>query len=221
MILTVLYGLVNWMDLIVPGVVLLLALIAYVQRSKVSLRHWSRVLILAMVIYYPLYALIESIAQYEVWSTSGSILSRTLANQPLSPVMKGLTLWYDLPFMHTGLGYTIFYSWGRFWLGAVLAISAAALFWFLLKLLQKYKSRFFEDGEVELGALTALLVGWPGFVVFIPLVFISVVIVSIFRLIFFKEAYTTLGAPMLFATILFFIWGQQLLTITGFTVLKA
>ncbi len=211
----------DWMDVIVPAVMFLLALAVYFQRKRLSLRRWSRVLILATLVYYPLYALINTVSQYEVWANSSGSFLKYLADAPLAPALNGITLWYDLPFMHGKFGYVIFYSWGRFWMGPVLAVAAAFLFWLILKGLQRYNDRFFEDGEVELGVLMALLVGWPGFVVFVPLLFVSVIIVSAFRLIFFSESYTTLGAPMLFAALLFFIFASQLLAITGFQVLKA
>ena len=122
--------------------------------------------------------------------------------------MKSITIFYNL--LDVRHGYFIFYSFWHYWLSAILVIVVAFLFWLILKALQKYQSRFFEDGEVELGVLAALIVGWPGFVVFIPLLFLAVVLVSIFRMVFFKEAYTTLGAPMLFGVLLFLILGCSL-----------
>ncbi len=217
---SILLFLSSWLDVLVPIAVFMAALAVYFQRGKLSLSSWSKKLIWVMIIYYPVYALINTVAQYDIWATSSDKIAQYFANAPLPHVMNGLTLWYDLPFMHTKFGYLIFYSWGRFWLGAVLALASALAFWLLLKALQRYKDRFFEEGEVGLGALTALLVGWPGFVIFIPLVFIAVAIVSVFRMLLLKETYTTLGAPMLFAVLMFYIFGSQLLLATGFQALK-
>lgn len=205
---------------VVPTVIFILAVAAYFQRHKISLKRWSKILLIATAIYYPVYAIIESVAQYWVWA--GNSLSKTLVQSPLPPVMKGVSLWYDIPFMRTShWGYFIYYSWGRFWMPVVLAFVATFFFWVLLRALKRYQERFFEDGEVELGTLCAFLPGWPGFVIFVPLVFIAVVIVSIFRMIFLKESYTTLGAPLLFAVLLYFVLGTYFLNLTGLWVLKA
>jgi hypothetical protein len=67
--------------------------------------------------------------------------------------------------------------------------------------LQRHRERYFEAGEVELGALMVLVVGWPGFLVFIPVVFLAVVLISIIRGILWKEAYTTLGLPFFIAAL--------------------
>ena len=75
---------------------------------------------------------------------------------------------------------------------------------------EKYRERFFEEGELDLGFLSALLIGWPNFVVFVPLVFLSVVIIAVFRRVFLKELYTTLGLPMLLATLLVLAFGDFL-----------
>jgi len=87
------------------------------------------------------------------------------------------------------------YAWTHFWLNALLSTGLALVFFVVLRALRAHNTRYFEDGEVELGALMALLAGWPQVVVFIPAVFFSVVIVSIVRGFWVREAYTTLGLP--------------------------
>lgn len=64
---------------------------------------------------------------------------------------------------------------------------------------------------MELGFLTALIVGWPNFVIFVPMVFISVIIVSIFRRLFYGETYTTLGIPFLLAALTALLAGSRLI----------
>jgi len=65
-----------------------------------------------------------------------------------------------------------------------------------------------------------MIVGWPNFIIFIPLVFVSVVLVSIFRGLYFKEAYTTLGVPMLLGALTTMIFGSYLIELLQLTVFK-
>lgn len=140
-----------------------------------------------------LYALVLTLGQYFVWSEDQ--FGKLFLNQPNN--------------------YFIFYSWERFWLDAVLSAVIAFLFWLFLKALQKKESRFFYPGETELGLVLTLAVGWPGLVVFIPLAFLLVVLVSLFRGIFLKEPYTTVGWPFIAAAALTFVFGSAVLSALG------
>ena len=165
------------------------------------------------------YSLAETFLQYYVWSLSG--LTRLLLNSPLNLPIKSPFFFDYLPALFKDhLGYFLFYSYMRFWLNLVVVLLAAAVFYLFLKMLQKYRARFFEDKETSLGFLSVLLVGWPQFIVFLPLVFISVIIFSVFRRIAFKEFYTTLGAPMLLSILICLIWGNVLLNSLGLIVFK-
>ncbi|EKD23549.1 MAG: hypothetical protein ACD_81C00219G0010 [uncultured bacterium] len=91
------------------------------------------------------------------------------------------------------------YIWTHFWANVVLSLGVGLLTFIVLRTLQKKNQRFFDVGEVELGTLLALVVGWPHFVVFVPLVFVLVVLISIIRGIVVKEPFTTLGLPFIVA----------------------
>ena len=132
------------------------------------------------------YAALLTIGQYFLWNSDQ--FGRLFLEQPLRygseiSAVGGLPL-----FSGTKLGYFFFYSWGHFWLNAVWSLVIALVFWLFLKALEKKESRFFYPGETELGFVLTLAVGWPNFVVFIPLAFLAVVIVSVFRILFIKEA---------------------------------
>jgi len=205
MIIEILGALYKWLPTAFFWMVFVLAAGAYLWRNKISLGRWSKRLIWATSFYYLAYAAISTVLQYFTWENSGTFTQKFLG-MPINSVVQNTTFWGRLPFIaNSKLGYFMIYSWGRFWLGALLTIGCGFLFLLILKSLKKYRDRFFEDGEVELGALLAMLGSWPQFVVFLPFVFVFVVIVSIARLIFFKEAYTTLGIPMLFAALLTYI----------------
>lgn len=105
---------------------------------------------------------------------------------------------------HQSIGVLLRYSWTHFWLNALISIGAALLFFVILKILRSYNPRFFETGEIELGFLMALVVGWPQFVIFVPAVFLMVVFMSIIRGIFLREPYTTLALPFFLGTVITF-----------------
>ncbi len=161
-----------------------------------------------------------SITQYYVWS--GAELTKVLVNSPLSPeVPLSSFLRENLSFIfNSKLGYFLFYSWGHFWANALLSIIVAFVFYAFLRVLRKHNDRFFYEGETELGLLLALIVGWPSIILFIPLIFLAVVLVSVFRGVYLKETYTTLGAPMLLAALITMIFGSNLIEALGLTVLK-
>lgn len=98
---------------------------------------------------------------------------------------------------HQSIAVLLRYGWTHFGLNAAISIGFAVLFLLVLRSLRTYNARYFDDGEVELGFVMALVVGWPAFIVFVPAVFLSVIIVSIVRGVFYRQPYTTLGVPFL------------------------
>ncbi|MEK7512681.1 MAG: hypothetical protein AAB601_00600 [Patescibacteria group bacterium] len=177
-----------------------------------------RNLIVAAIGFSVAYAAFMTVAQYVAWS--GNAFSRVFLTLPLSPDLP-IGAVERLPWLFSSsLGYFIFYSWGRFWLGMLLSVGAAWVWWRILRVLRWKNEWFFEEGEPELGFVVALIVGWPKFVLFVPLVFVAVVLVSAFRLIVFKKRYTTLGFPFLVAGLLTLAFGPSLLTTLGLMVLK-
>jgi len=181
-----------------------------------------KLLIISSIVFRFFYAALLTASQYYVWSQNK--FTELLLNSPLDPNMS-------VPSVISGFcqlsivncqksGYFFFYSYGRFWLNVLISIGAAFIFYLLLKLLEKYRDRFFEEGETKLGFLAALIVGWPNFIVFLPLVFIFVILFSIFRRILLKELYTTLGWPFILAALITLIWGSKLMEILNLSALK-
>lgn len=171
--------------------------------SKIS----HKFLIWSVVIFKIIFASIETFEQYFVWK-SGDFTKLFLDSKTIDfgvlREFSGKLFWI----FNNKFGYLLFYSWGRFWMQIAVSLAVAALFYVFLKFLKKHKERFFKEGEVELGFLLALVVGWPNFIIFLFATFGCVVLVSIFRMIFFKELYTTLGAPFLLAALLSLIFGN-------------
>jgi len=178
-----------------------------------------RNLIIVVIIGKVLNAGLLMYLQYLLWKQSGA-LGEVFLNSPVSK---------DLPFstaqnfewlLDNKFGYFLFYSWGRFWLSLIISLIVSFAFYWLLSVFKRKNERFFNIGETELGLLCALIVGWPSFVLFVPLVFLSVVLISIFRLIFFKEKYTTLGGPFILAGVCVIIFGGYLISLFGLGVLR-
>lgn len=159
-----------------------------------------KLLPIILISFYVFYALIKTFAQYYVWSHN------SLSKLFLPP--------------HQNLSYFLFYSFGRFWLNALLAVAAAFLFYLLLKRLNRYRRGLFKDGETEIGFAAALLSGWPGFVVFVPIVFIVTIILSIIRSLAFKLKTTTLGPALLVSAVIILLYGNELITLLRLSVLK-
>ncbi|MFA6407109.1 MAG: hypothetical protein WCV80_00185 [Candidatus Paceibacterota bacterium] len=172
-----------------------------------------------MIYFRIIYAGILSTFQYFVWANGGG-LGTFFLNAPLDATIPVSIFKYAPWIFSNSFGYFIFYSWGRFWLNALLSVLVAWAFYKLLIVFKRYNERFFEEGETELGYVTALLAGWPLIVIFVPIVFFCVVLISIFRLIFFRETLTTLGWPFLLSIFATAFIGSTLLTLLHWGVLK-
>lgn len=206
---------ISWLPKVFFGLLLLFGGYGYLVRHRNGkedfLRENSKRMIRYALAFYIIYPILLMIGQYYAWSQNP--LSKLLLSSPLEGKVPTPQFIKDLPIFKSHFGYFIFYSFGRFWINTILAVGMAFLFYLFLKSLRKHKDRFFEEGEIEFGFLNALIVGWPSFVIFIPLVFFSVVLVSLARLLLFKERYTTLGYPFLLAAVLTMIFGFGFISI--------
>lgn len=173
----------DWVLRIIFGLLLVLIFIKY--RAPESFRISWKSLVVAAFSLRLLFPLAQSISQYYVWS--GSEFTKVFITSPNPGILN-----------FSG-GYFLLYILNRFWAEAVLSILLSWLFYKFLVFLKKYRARFFGEGETEIGFLAALFSGWPGFTVFIALVFVLVALVSVVRNIFMKEKYTTLGPFFLLA----------------------
>lgn len=218
------YSLLGMLTPIFMAVVFLFGACVYGSRHTAmgaKLRKWIGVrhLIRAAVYFRIAYAGLLTVTQYYIWANMGTVgevfLDAPVTKAVPDPLVGSLSSVFNHP-----LGYFLFYSYGRFWLNAILSILIAWLFHKILIALRKYNGRFFDDGETELGYVMALVAGWPVFVIFLPLVFLFVVAVSVVRLVAIKEAYTTLGWPMICAAAVCILWGAKLIEVLHFGALN-
>lgn len=173
---------VNWVSLTSLVAVAVFACIAYYRPLFVQRRaHVFMMLAGVVVALRFLFAGIKTVLQYVAWTRSD------------------FTKLFLPP--HQRIVFFLHYSWTHFWLNAFISVGVALLFFGILRVLQSYNHRYFESGETELGFVMALVVGWPQFIVFAPVVFLSVVAIGVIRGIFLRDPYTTLGLPFFIAAV--------------------
>ncbi len=164
-----------------------------------------------------LYAGLLTVGQYYVWDQAS--FTRTFLNAPVTALP--IPFIRDLPWLFgTKLGYFILSSVVHFWLNVALSLGVAWLFFLFLAALKRHRERFFEVGEIELGYLCALVVGWPNVALFVFLTFAAVVAISIVRGIAMGQRYTTLGWPFIAAAIVTVFFGSALTDLLNLGVLR-
>jgi len=179
----------NYGQTVALGVLLLAALFVWLG-SPHFLRRRFLVLIAALALAVRvLLAVGKSYAQYYIW-----------AHSPLGKLF--------LP-PYNGWSYYFHYVGTHFWfetgIAVLIALAAYLFFWGL----RRYRERFFEGGEAELGLILCLMIGWPGVLVFIAGTCIGIVVVSAVRGVWLAQAYTTLGVPMLIGGVLAFVLNRS------------
>ena len=171
----------------------------------------------AVVVFYVIFALFLTAVQYYLWFQDN--LTKSFLETPAfisgQSASSGLGQWL----FGGKLGYFLFYSWGRFWLGALLSLAAAFLWRLFLGVLKNHNERFFEEGDMEIGFLGALVCGWPNFLSFLVFTFILVVIFGFLRLILAGEKYTTLTWPFILSVLITLAGGYFWISSFGFGVL--
>jgi len=179
--------------------VYIFALYSYVANGAKT-KSFLKICAAALLLLYPLVAILETYAQYNVW------LNDAVSKNFLPPV--------------TPITYFLQYSFTHFWLGRLIGITLAVLFYFFLHLLAKRRPWLFAEGETELGLVCALIAGWPGFVLFLPLIFIVALPLTIFRQLVLKQERTTLGGAFLLAAGVSLVFGSWAIEVLRLGVLR-
>ena len=189
------------------------------ERDTRNIIRAYRKLLFAACAFRILYAILLTIGQYILWANNA--LSKIFLGSPLMAPKDIQLVPAWLSWLFNGdKGYFIFYALSRFWLSALLSIGIAFIWFLFLKSLERHRERFFDTGEVALGLLAALVVGWPTVVVFVPLVFVFVVVMSMVRMLVWGHRYTTLGTPFVLAMLVALLIGPTLISTTWLSVLK-
>lgn len=182
------------------GLLLVFTAFAWLRTPQFLRQRFLLIAILLIAATRIAFSLLRSFVQYYAWSHSdfGQLF--------LPP--------------YSSWNYFLGYVGLHFLLGTGLALLAGLVAYLFLRTLHRYRDRFFEGGEVELGCAVCLLVGWPGVVIFLAGTALGIVLVSIVRKVWFAQIYTTLGIPMLIGAVLAFLLQFWLIATLGLTVLK-
>ncbi len=181
-----------WLPAVFFTLIIFFAFLVYFCRKKrLSVAKDFQKLILIVIIFRFCYAGFLTFLQYDFW------LQNDFSRFLLPP--------------YQSIEYFLSYSFSHFWLKVLLSVISASVFFIFLYLLKKYRSGLFEEGEIELGFLLSLVSGWPYFLVFVPLVFVFLLVFSIFGRIFWQVKRVKIGPAFLFSSLIISFWGQDLL----------
>jgi len=118
-------------------------------------------------------------------------------------------------------GYFSYYVFKKFFVPVILAFGASFVFGAILFAIEKFsKARWVCREEVLLGAIAALLVGWPSAVLLIAFSFCLTALSSLVMFVFRKKARLPI-APFIYVSLLtLLIWGNQFITLFGLNVIR-
>jgi len=182
--------------------------------------YFATIFILGFYLYFRFYKKQEltskRVLNYTVWVLIGfraiySLVLSALQYYTWKKDTGGIGQYFLPP--SRSIGYFLQYSWTHFFIGAVLSVGTAFIFYFILKAIKKHRAEIFEEGELELGLICALIVGWPSIILFVMLSFLMLLIVSAVKQVFFKDQFATITLPLLISLPIIFIFGQKLIQI--------
>lgn len=202
-----------WLPIFSHAAIFGLIIGLYSRREKIG-EKYSHILFLVGVmalVFRVFYALFFTLVQYWIWSRDavGSIL----LEMPLREAG-------NFSFFEGKLSYFFFHVLQQHWFNLLLSILIGIVFFLFLKFLEKYKERFFDNGETTLGGVLAFIAGWPNAIAFIGLSFLILFIVSVFRILTHKGRLTTLGLPFLVSAAIILLVGDIVVAFSGLQVLK-
>lgn len=145
------------------------------------------ILAVSVIIFIALYSILLSSLQYYVW-----------LKEPFSS--------FFLP-PHQPISYFLFYSWGHFGFGSALGVVFSVLWYMFLSFVRRLRPESISVAEVRAGFLGALVSGWPGFVIFVPLSLFLAIIFATFRRLSKGDSRTSLTAIFILSATIIFIWG--------------
>jgi hypothetical protein len=150
----------------------LLCAYPFVQKkwpARASVYLWS--VIAAISLFHASLAAFWTVKQFEVWNTHEltRILLSLPADSAILPHTEAFNVAAQMLFKGSPNGYFLYYSYGRFWVHALLSVGIPfALFGFLrLILALVIKEKKIGIRELQLFLSGMLMAGWPGSIVFL------------------------------------------------------
>lgn len=192
-----------WLPLVISGIIVVVVVLNSLLPNRKYLLFLKKIkttkLIYILIGLTIIFNTFLSVLQYIVWR--GSDFSR----------------FFLPPF--TNISYFLTYVFFHFWLPSLLVATVALAVFLLLKLIKKYRNDAISQEELSLILLSGLLVGWPNFVVLVPLFFLLTLIFSIINLLVFKKKTNSLIYPLIFSLIIVFLFGTYLIKYLSLTAL--
>jgi hypothetical protein len=145
--MTFLFFIYSWAPVVVLGALLFAALLVQFRGDEKHAANFRRLIVIAVSARL-IYAALSAYLQYYVWNAS-----------PFTQLL--------LP-PHAPWSYFLQYIFTHYLLNALLSISAAAFFWLVFEMLRRYRLGIINREEPLVALLAALVVGWPGFIIFVP-----------------------------------------------------
>ncbi|NTW22636.1 hypothetical protein HGA34_03825 [Candidatus Falkowbacteria bacterium] len=200
-----------WLFFILEITALLVAAYYYIKKRENAKAVFRRLLlvVLALKLSKPIFF---TWTQWYVWH-----LSRPeFITVPLSADLR-LLGWLKLFSFLKSVpgGYFVFYSFGRFWLGVLIALAVATLWWLVLKLLAKQRPGAMLAEELSLAWITAVIAGWPGIILYVPMALVFTAAGTLYFMAKKIDSRLPVGWPMIAASIIVALAGTFLVGIFG------
>ena len=163
---------------------------------------------------------------------------RKASTEKLTYILVGLTVlfnillsfiqyftWHSSPFSRfflppfTPVTYFIRYIFLHFWLASILVFLCALAFYLVFKLIRRRNKEAISKAELHLILLAGLLVGWPNFIIFVPIFFSLTLIFTLINLLVFKNKKNNLLYPLLLSLVITFLAGHFLISWLSLSVL--
>lgn len=201
------------------SVVAVVLMMRYFRVPYVVRVPWWCLVLLVVVLHFGYVAFI-TVAQYQVWGSNEftkDFLMQPLAHDvPLPFLLEWARSWFEGP-----LGYFSFYVFGRYVLSLVFLFVTAIVLGLLLLLRARHRPLNFKEGDIPALILSALVSGWPGVIVLVPLGFIIALVISALGKILYRVERTYLPPAFLIAALVANIWGVSILKMLNlYTLLK-
>jgi hypothetical protein len=193
-----------YLPLLFSALLLLIIIVNYFFDNRKCLLFLKKIdikkSIYALIIGTIFFDLLLSALQYVTWSSS-----------PFSRLF--------LP-PYQSINYFLGYITLHFWSADILALIFSFFIFLFLKLIKKYRTEIISREELMLVLFGGLLVGWPRFVIWLPLFLVIAVIVSIANLLIFKKNNISLFFSIILSLIIVLIFGNFLINNSFLAVLS-
>jgi hypothetical protein len=201
------------------GILAFLIVTALFPRNIHRLERWYARLAVAAAVFIVAYTVFLTLGQYHVWSNNA--FTRILLTLPVDETAVPQGAFFNKLADSIGqpIGYFLFYAYGRFWIELFITLGVSLGLHLILRALRRVRPLMFTHGDVWLITLGTLLSGWPKLLVFLIAFFLFSVFFVIIQQFIFKKQGTDSLVPTISALVLTLFFGNQFITLFGWSVL--